>query len=162
MTNLRPKIAVAVIVICAVGALLLTIVSNARTSQELKNQHALLIQVHQLEKDIQKSAKDRTTQINEQTNLINCIAQFFEQTDRSNKAIANIRTCAIKADQNGGVTIQDNKLGNQTSSSPAPNSTSAPTPQTKSNVNSPAQPNQNKQGLVPQTTSFLQMLIEGL
>lgn len=138
-----------VIKIILMGVILILViniqVSNARQAQTTKE---LVTATKHIADQINQSVKAENHNTNKQLGRVNahldCIVQFFSQPDRSQKAIADIDTCQLKATESAQGVVSLPKQSTtavqpktqQTAPMPATQQATTPTPQPQP----PAQP----------------------
>lgn len=82
------SIAVVVIFLSLAGIITLQAIALSTLTEQSKKQNSLLV-------EIKKNAEQRTSQIKALDHHLDCIAIFFAQSDRDEKAIKNIDDCVI-------------------------------------------------------------------
>lgn len=160
--NHKFKIAGFVFAGCLMAGLVVLLVLGLSTLEgvntQLTQQKTLLASQKQVLDKISGASKQRTAQINDLQNHIDCITELFRQPNRANLTIKDINGCQL--DGNGNIITPSggqNVPQKSTTTTPINNNRSpaspAPTSQPASN-NAPAQtPTQT--GVIPQTVNGL-------
>lgn len=118
--------ALTVIALCVLGIFCLQAVTINRLTDEVAAQNSVLVQTKHITEQLAGNAANRTRQINNLSDHIDCIVKFFSQRDRTRKIVDNINTCHLKTVP---VTSQ---------SSPTSNTTTLPQKSSSENVTTPA------------------------
>jgi hypothetical protein len=74
-----------------------------KSNQQLAAQKKTLDSQKQILSSIKSSSDERTKQINQINQHLDCIVEFFGQSNRTNKSISDIRKCELRNDISGVV-----------------------------------------------------------
>ena len=137
-------IAVTIIFLSLAGIISLQAISLSSLSEQAKRQSQLLEQ-------IEKNAKQRTKQIQDVDNHLDCVVRFFSQEDRSEKAIKDIDTCRIAQKKPEAVAVQpqqptaqtDTKPKRKPAKSPKGSDTTKPPTKSQSGINRQTRPHKS-------------------
>lgn len=90
-------IAFAIIAVALGTILFFQSIATSRLQEQVEGQQHIIEQVKAVADKIDSSSQQRTQQIQSINDHLDCIVQFFSQSERDSKAIANIETCQVKA-----------------------------------------------------------------
>lgn len=127
-----------VIAICIFGMFLMLAGTNNKISEQVRQQNLVLNEIKSLAEQARNSDETRDEQIADLNRHLDCMAQFFSQSDRANKSIQDIQSCRITP--SGSISV-DEPVNQSTA---APNRSSVPV--------TPTQPTSPRVSTPPQTT----------
>lgn len=156
----------AIVISIAVGVILILVI-NQQKSNDLQLQKLTVITQQQKATldSLASNSKQRTAQINELQNHIDCIVELFQQPNRSDLVLDDLQTCHLTA--TGAAVSATPVSPASTSSPPKVSQATTPTPQsqpaTSSSSSSPVPPasppsspsTPSNPGLVRQVLNFL-------
>lgn len=148
LKNAIERLLLTFIAICMVVVLITLFFQTQTLNQEVKEQHKILTQVRTITQQIQAGSNLRGHQVAEINRHLDCIVMFFSQPDRSNTAIADIKTCTLTTHSSDESTRQQ------------PHITTQPTTQKSSNSNAkPIQPSKRGAATSPKQPGTMQRIL---